>query len=119
MDNRIEIVRKLVKDEAFLKEFLAKEKIEDVQKLFAENGVELTLDDLRTIGDILNKAASGELTKESLGIEGELTEDELAKVAGGLSEEVPVPAAVGLTIAAEILWGGVIGTVLSAFLWAS
>ena len=79
-------IRELMKDEAFVKELLSKEEPEDVQALFEEKGVELSLDEIKEIGATLDKVASGEMAAEDVEkmAGGELTEDELEEVAGGM-----------------------------------
>lgn len=69
-----EAFTKLMENEEFVKEMLAQKSEEDVQKLYAANGVELTIDEVREVGKILN----------SLGNDGELDASDLDGVAGGL-----------------------------------
>ena len=79
-------IQELMKDEAFVKELLSKEEPEDVQVLFEDNGVDLSIDDIKMMGSILDKVASGEMAADDVErmANGELTEDELEDVAGGL-----------------------------------
>ena len=79
-------IQELMKDEAFVKELLSKEEPEDVQVLFEDNGVDLSIDDIKMMGSILDKVASGEMAADDVErmANGELTEDELEEVAGGL-----------------------------------
>lgn len=65
---------KLMENEAFVKEMLAQKNEEDVQKLYAANGVELTMEDVREVGKILN----------SIDNDGELDASDLDAVAGGI-----------------------------------
>ena len=85
MDNRIEKMKELMNDEAFVKEMLAKETPEDAQIFFEEHGVEFTLDEVRSLYALLEKVANGEISEETLkkAADGELTEEELEAVAGG------------------------------------
>ena len=85
MDNRIEKIQELVKDEEFVKELVTKGTAEDAQIFFEEHGVEMTLDEVRSIGELLDKVAKGEISEETLkkAADGELTEEELEAVAGG------------------------------------
>ena len=65
---------KLMENEAFVKEMLAQENEEAVQKLYAKNGVELTLEEVREVGKALN----------SMDSDGELDAAALDDVAGGV-----------------------------------
>lgn len=72
MDNAAII--KLMEDKEFVAKMLSQESAEDVQKLFLENGVDMTMEDVHTLGKMLDKLSeSGD----------ELTEDMLDDVAGG------------------------------------
>ena len=85
MDNRIEKLKELMENEDFVREFLSKENPEDVQILLENNGVELTIDEIKQIGAMLDKIVKGEISQEQLekAANGELSEDELEEVAGG------------------------------------
>ena len=108
MDNRIEKMKELMQDEAFVNELVTKETPEDAQLFFEEHGVEMSLDEIRSIGEMLNKAIAGEISEETLerAADGELTEEELEQVAGGIVTEIAfctvMVAAMGLTL----LFGG-------------
>ena len=104
MDNRIEKMQELMKDEAFVKEMLAKETPEDAQIFFEEHGVEMTLDECRGLYELLDKAANGEISEETLkkAADGELTEEEMEAVAGGEAVTVIGICLVGLFFAYEI-----------------
>ena len=68
-------LEELMKDEAFLDAIFSKESSEEVQKLFAEKGVELTMEEVDGLAAaILQAAPEGN---------GELSEDALDSVAGG------------------------------------
>ena len=69
-----EAFAKLMENEEFVKEMLAQKSEEDVQKLYAANGVELTIEEVREVGKTLN----------SLDNDGELDTTALDNVAGGL-----------------------------------
>lgn len=72
----------LVANKEFVVKMLSQETPEDVQKLFAENGIELTLDDVRVFGEALAEAENKD----------ELSAADLENVAGGV-------------IAAATVWG--------------
>ncbi len=64
----------LMQDEEFMNKFLATQSAEEAVKLFAENGVEITAEELTAA---INAAAEQK--------EGELEAEELDNVAGGIS----------------------------------
>jgi hypothetical protein len=66
---------KLMEDKAFVEKMLGQETQEDVQKLFAENGVEMTMEEVGQLGETLNKCF------DKLG--DELDESALEDVSGG------------------------------------
>ena len=61
------------------------EKPEDVQIALEKKGIELTLDEIRQIGEFMRKIQNGEISQEQVQrmADGELSEDELEEVAGG------------------------------------
>ncbi len=65
----------LMNDQDFVVKMLSQESAEDVQKLYAENGVELTMDEVKALGEALDKVDQPE---------GELDEDALENVSGGV-----------------------------------
>lgn len=69
-----EKIKNLVEDQEFVTKLLACEEPEQVQKLFADNGVDVTLDDVKALGQSLSVMAESD---------GELSEDDLEGVAGG------------------------------------
>ena len=76
MDNiSTEKFNKLMEDEVFFKKMLSQETEADVQKLFHENGVEMTIEEVDELGATLNKCF-GKLDEE-------LDEDALEDVSGG------------------------------------
>lgn len=75
MEEKKAKLEELMKDEAFLNAMFSKESSEEVQKLFAEKGVELTIEEVEGLAAaILQAAPEGN---------GELSEDALDSVAGG------------------------------------
>lgn len=69
-----EKIKELVEDQEFVKKLLSCEEPEQVQKLFADNGVEISLEDVKALGKALAAMAESD---------GELSEDDLEAVAGG------------------------------------
>ena len=89
-----EKIKELVNREDFMEKMLACEEPEQVQALFAAEGVELTIDDVKAIGATLDASIS----------EGdELDEDSLDNVAGG-SLLASVGVAIGVAVVEAIPW---------------
>ena len=71
-----EKIKSLMSQQDFVDKMLACEEPEQVQALFAENDVELSLEEVKAIGQGLAAIAESD---------GELTEDDLESVAGGIA----------------------------------
>lgn len=67
-------LEELMKNEAFADALFSKKSSEEIQKLFAENGLELTAEELAAVTATILQGASGNE---------ELSEDALDSVAGG------------------------------------
>lgn len=86
MDERTAKIQELFSDKAFVEELCNAEDEVAVQKMLADKGVEMSLTEIDLMSDILGKMEDGEVTKERLerlANPGELSEEELAEVAGG------------------------------------
>ncbi|MBR3631007.1 MAG: hypothetical protein IKN55_11140 [Oscillospiraceae bacterium] len=86
MNERAEQIKAAMSDEAFVKSCIEAENEEAVQKLFADKGVEISLTEIELMKEMIGAVADGTLTEEQLEKlthAGELTEEELTKVAGG------------------------------------
>ena len=81
----LEKVREVLSDEGFVKELLAMENEAEVQKALGDKGISISLEEIEMVGELIRKAASGEITVEQIEAagSGELSEDELEQVAGG------------------------------------
>ena len=66
-------LKELLSNEEFMNKILAMEEPENVQKAFKEEGLELTMDEVKALGAAFTKAAEGK----------ELSEEDLDNVAGG------------------------------------
>lgn len=87
MNKNAERLKELMNDESFVKEFITRQEPEDVQVFLEEHGVELSLDEVKQMGSLLEKVAKGEIKEEQLinAANGELSEEELEDVAGGVA----------------------------------
>lgn len=88
MDQNMENFGKVLEDKEFVQQLFAADDVTDVQKMLEERGVELTVDQIESLGDLLIKMESGEIKPETLQSfsEGELSDDDLEEVAGGFGE---------------------------------
>ena len=66
MDSRIEKAELALKDADFVQKLLSLEEPEDVQKLYAEKGVDLTLDEVKLMGAMLSSEDGDEVSDEQL-----------------------------------------------------
>ena len=62
------------------------EESESAQEWFSNHGVDISLDEVKKLGELFAKIANGEITEKQLrdaaGSDGELSENELSEVAG-------------------------------------
>lgn len=72
--NGIDKLKELAKDKAFVEGLLKNQTPEDAKAFLAEHGVDLSLDEVKAFGRQLGAVVKGE---------GELSESELADIAGG------------------------------------
>ncbi len=92
-------LEKLASDQKFASELLSQETPEKAQEFLAANGVEMTLDEVKSFGKMLNAVEeSGD----------ELSEDALEEVAGG-------SLALGWAIAKLVIAAG--GAALALYKW--
>ena len=96
-----ERIKEVFADEEFVKELFSKETPEEVQILLAEKDIDLTVAEIVKLGEIVER----KLQQTENGEPAELTEEELADVAGGVLHVLFAVAAV--FGAAYIAIGGV------------
>lgn len=80
MNEKIEKIKELMADEAFVKELMSKASAEEAQACFAAKGVEFSLDEIKALAEKLNT-----LLKDG---GDSLSEAELEAVAGGDAMDV-------------------------------
>ena len=96
MDERTEKLKELLSDEAFAKQILSAESAESVQAMLEEKGVSLTIEEIEKTGELLEHYAEGQ--------DGELSEDDLEGVAGGVDlSSLGLPLAVVGTFGLALL----------------
>ena len=86
----IEKMKEVFSDEAFVKGLFELESAAEVQAALKEKGIEFSEEEIISIRDFLLKVEKGDITKEQLEKwtvqleDGELSEEELENVAGGI-----------------------------------
>lgn len=106
-------IQSLFSNEKFVKELLTKQTAEEAQDFICENGYNISLEEVKMIGEGLRRLSSGELSLDYLNkaVNGELSEDELEDVAGGFALS---------TLCVVAFIGGVVGgggAVFAVFQW--
>ena len=108
-----ERIKEVFADEEFVKEFFSKETPEEAQAILAEKDIDVSIEELVAIKNIIDE----KLQAAENGEDGELCDDDLENVAGGVLLTftgfvlitVAVPAVIGLLftgvgLAAERRW---------------
>lgn len=80
-----EIIKEVFADEAFVKSLIKLETTAEMQAALKEKGVELGEKEILAVRELISKVESGAISKEQLDKDGELSEEALEQVAGGLS----------------------------------
>ena len=86
MKEKLEQIKTVFSDDAFVQTCLEAENEEAVQKLLADKGVEMSLTEIEMMKEMIAQIAEGGISQEfieNLPANGELTEEDLAEVAGG------------------------------------
>lgn len=93
MESRVEILKKVMGDSEFVETIVAMEDPADVQKAFADKGVDFTIDEINMIA------------RQAFGGDDELDENELEDVAGGILAEITIVCgviALGANVMTEV-----------------
>ena len=80
-------IKEAFSDQEFTKELFEMEKAEDAQAKLQEKGIKMTLDEVKALGKALQQAHSNN---------GELSEDALENVAGGIAAEITAGIILGV-----------------------
>ena len=106
-DKEVKEVKDTIYDEGFISKLLSFKDIEDVKKLFSDNGIEIDDDNLKLIGQYLKNIV------QSVNKRGCLNDNELASVSGGVNVVVKT---VGKVVSFPFALGGyVIGATVAGF----
>ena len=68
-----------LKDDDFINDILEMQTSEEVKDAFAEKGIDISVDEVKTIGAIINEMVEKDTT--------DLSEEDLEAISGGFSEE--------------------------------
>ena len=104
----IEKVQKLLSDEEFVKKLISQDTIEDAKKLFEEQGITTSIEEMKTLGRFIKKISEKGNEK--------LSDDDLGNITGGLikgsatSQGVLTGGLAGMGTGAAI--GGALGAVV-------
>ena len=100
-----EKIKEVFSDEEFVKSLVAMETPEEVQKALAEKGIDLSIDEIKAVAELLEKRANGELTDE-----------DLENVAGGLGA-ITALVIYGVSMAAFIAGSAAVNAVKRRRRW--
>lgn len=90
MDSRVETVKALMEEPAFVESIAKMEDNTEVQKAFADRGVDFTLAEIDAIAEMVYSGA------------GVLSEEELENVSGGVLAEIAIVAS-GVALFANVM----------------
>ena len=92
-----EKIKEVFADEAFVKGLFKLGSAAEMQAALKEKGVEMTEQEILTVRELLRKVASGEISGEQME-KGELPEELLEQVAGGIGIIGVIAAIVGVFV---------------------
>lgn len=110
----IEKMKEVFADEAFVKSLFELESAAEVQAALKEKGVELSEEQIVGIRELLLKVESGEISVAQLE-NGELSEETLEQVAGGLAGTTILAIYLGILGGGQVLGCGIATAI--AFRW--
>ena len=110
----IEKMKEVFADEAFVKSLFELESAAEVQAALKEKGVELSEEQIVGIRELLLKVESGEISVAQLE-NGELSEETLEQVAGGLAGTTILAIYLGILGGGQVLGCGIASAI--AFRW--
>ncbi|MDO4731006.1 MAG: class IIb bacteriocin, lactobin A/cerein 7B family [Clostridia bacterium] len=115
----IKKIKEVFSDEVFVKSLFEMETVAEVQTALKEKGIEMTEDEILSVRDLIGKMGSGEINSDQLQNwsaqteTGELSEEELENVAGGLGLAAIVVSAIIIGIVGSGVGVGIGVTVAS------
>lgn len=116
-----EKLNEVFSDQQFVESLLQLETPEQVQQILKEKGIDLTVEEIEQTRDFLVRYANGQLSeKETATLKllqnsnGELSEDELENVSGGVFLLCACLLGSYGVLAAICAWGGIVGGTVAA-----
>ena len=109
----IEKIKEIFADEAFVKGLFELESAAEVQAALKEKGVEMSEEEILAVRDLLAKMESGEISVEQAeqwskqAESGELSDEMLEQVAGGLAGTTILAIYVGVFVGGQVLSAGI------------
>ena len=109
----MENMKAVFADEAFVKSLFELETAAEVQAALKEKGVEMSEEEILAVRDLLAKMESGEISVEQAeqwykqAESGELSDEMLEQVAGGLAGTTILAIYVGVFVGGQVLSAGV------------
>ena len=109
----MEKIKKIFADEVFVKGLFELETAAEVQAALKEKGVEMSEEEILAVRDLLAKMESGEISVEQAeqwskqAESGELSDEMLEQVAGGLAGTTILAIYVGVFVGGQVLSAGI------------
>ena len=109
MNENMNKLQEVLKEEGFLEKLAQAESAEAAQAMLKEKGVDMSVEELNQMVELVQKVVNGDMTVEQLeqAQTGELSEDDLESVAGGMSTKEKV--IFGVATAGAVVFLGVLG----------
>lgn len=122
MNEKLEKLAEVIKDENLAKELFSLTQPEDAQKWISDHGVEMTVEEVKELGAAIRKLITEkspeEIEKLANGEDMELTDEQLAEAAGGfLSAAVGIVVGVAKVAAVTAAGAVVCGTISGVASW--
>lgn len=122
MNEKLNKLAELLRDENNVKELLSLTELEDAQKWISDHGIEMTVEEVRELGNEIRKMikekSPEEIERIANGEDMELTDDQLAQVSGGF-----LATALGIAVGVAKIAGAlgasvaVVGTIGGVASW--
>lgn len=122
MNEKLNKLAELLRDENNVKELVSLTELEDAQKWISDHGIEMTVEEVRELGNEIRKMikekSPEEIERIANGEDVELTDDQLAQVSGGfLATALGIAVGVAKIAGALGASAAIIGTIGGAASW--